>query len=144
MGQLMRILLQAIRLMEEERKDEIGKEVDEPLAGSPARSFVTGEEDGISLYIRSEDVGLFQLFLREAPALLTGIQSNLILLSTGQKADLHRLHHLFHVLQGQWGFLGFLQMVRLCQAAESLLDVFLTQTLEPRSEDVNALLKALA
>ncbi len=144
MEQLLRALLQAHRLLEKEQKGELEKETDAPplsLSPKASREEAAGAKE--SLYIRPEDQGLFQLFLQEAPTFLSGIQSNLLLLSSKQKADLQQVYQLFHVLTGQWGFLGFLQMRRLCQATEMVLEPFLRGGAEPAAPHLDVFLKAL-
>jgi len=144
MEQLLRALLQAHRLLEKEQKGEVEKETDAPLLKrAPKSSLVEAADSRESLYVRPEDQGLFQLFLQEAPTFLSGIQSNLLLLSSKQKADLAQVYQLFHVLKGQWGFLGFLQMRRLCQAAQGLLEPLLGGAPEISTGCLDVLLKAL-
>jgi chemotaxis protein histidine kinase CheA len=143
MEQILRTLLQAHRLLETEKKGEMGKEaVPGPVAGFPSRR--PADEPGRdTMAIRPEDLGLFQQFLRDAPGLLSGIQFNLLLLSSGQKADLHQLYQLFHFLKGQWGFLGFLQMRQLCHEAEALLEPALVSSQAPCPDHLDLLRKAL-
>ncbi len=137
MEQLLRVLLQAHRLLEKEQKGEIEKETDSPtLSRSSKTQASTVSRD--HLYVRPEDQGLFQMFLQEAPTLLSGIQSNLLLLSAGQKADLPRVLQIFYVLKGQWGFLGFYQMKQLSEQSLALLEPFTrsTQTLSGNAIDI--------
>ncbi|SRR5579871_1542270 len=144
MEQLLRSLLQAHRLLEKEQKGEVEKETDAPLLTRPPKpSLAEAANSRDSLYVRPEDQGLFQLFLQEVPTFLSGIQSNLLLLSSRQKADLSQVYQLFHVLKGQWGFLGFLQMRGLCQAAQGLLEPFLSGAPEIPTGCLDILLKAL-
>ena len=141
MAQLLRTLLQAHRLLEKERKGEVEKETDIPVA-----SFRRGVEDPRAregLFIRPEDQGLFQLFLQEAPSFLASIQSDLHLMSRGQKGDLPRVYQLFHSLQGQWGFLGFLEMKELCRQATVLLEPLLSGERAPSGDRVDVLLRVL-
>jgi chemotaxis protein histidine kinase CheA len=141
MGQLLRILLEARRLL---AKDQSGRtEGDFPSVSTP--DPVSSERKDLNghLYVRPEDRGLFQLFLQEAPTFLSGIQSNLLLFISKRKADLQQVHQLFHVLQGRWGFLGFLQMRRLCEKAEALAEPFLADPEALASADLELLLKIL-
>ncbi len=144
MEQILRALRQVHRLLEKEQKGEIEKETDAPpFAHAPrsAREENAGPKE--HLYVRPEDQGLFQLFLHEAPAFLSGIQSDLQLLSSGQKADLQQLYQIFRVLTGQWGFLGFLQMRQLCQAGEAVLEPLLAGKSAPSASQWDVLLKAI-
>lgn len=142
MEKLLRTLLQIHRLLENEQRGEA--ENDSRSLSPPAQGrFDENPRKGDELYIRPEDQGLFQLFLHEAPTFLSGIQSNLLLLISKQKADVQQIFRLFHVLAGQWSFLGFLQMRQVCQAVQTLLEPLLSGAQEPSGAHLDGLLKAL-
>jgi len=96
------------------------------------------------LFVRPEDIGLFHIFSQEAPVLLSGIQSSLMLLKSGQRADVPQLYRWFHILRAQWAFLGFYQMRQLCGTTENLLEPFLISSEIPAEDYLDSLLKAMA
>ncbi len=140
--QLLRFLLQANRFMEKERKGKREKDglTGDMLSKPPEIELVAPEDQH---YVRPEDTGLFQMFVQEAPAFLTAIQTHLMSMSTGQRTDLNQLHQLFRVFQGQWAFLGFLHMAGVCAKSQSLLECFLTAKAPPTAEALDVLLMAL-
>jgi two-component system chemotaxis sensor kinase CheA len=107
-------------------------------------SWGAAGEEKEYLFVRPEDIGLFHIFSQEGPVILSGIQSTLMLLKAGQRADIQQLYRWFHILRAQWGFLGFYQMRQLCGTTENLLEPFLSTPEIPSDDYLDSLLKVMA
>jgi signal transduction histidine kinase len=79
------------------------------------------------LYLCSEDVVLFQVFLEKIPVQLAEALSGLLTLKSGRPLDRKLLYRSFYVLRRQWGYLGFYQIWQLYKAAEEMLEPFLSE-----------------
>jgi|GEM_PF-2431443 len=141
MEKFLRLLLLTHRMLEKEKTNSAfnpEKETDAPplfrrhvsRKTAPTRSDVlipkasarTLQMKPGLMHIRTEDLGLFQIFLLDVPVLVEQAQAGLAEIDPEKNIDLGPLFRSFRGLRSTFGFLGFLGAWRLGRETERLLE----------------------